>query len=337
MTQSKDNLTQDMFEPAVIDSDAGEQISRESVSFWRDSFRRLGQNKGAVVSGIIIVIIVIMALVGPSMNKYGIDSQDVMRTNLPAKVPGLQHFNWLPFNGHEFGVDKYKEKNVKADFWFGTDNLGRDLWTRTWKGTQISLLIAIVAAAVDLIIGVIYGGVSAYFGGWVDIILQRIVEIIAGVPNLILIILAIIILKPGLISIILAIIFTGWIGMSRIVRGQILRLKSQEYVLASRTLGASHTRIISKHLIPNTLGQIIITTMFTIPSAIFFEAFLSFIGLGIRDPLASLGSLINNGYQLIQIHPHEVLFPGVVISLLLICFNILGDGLRDAFDPRLRK
>lgn len=330
-------ITKDMFEPAEIDDSLNEAIAGESISFWKDSFQRLIRNKGALASAVILVLLVLVALLGPSMNKYGIDSQDVHRSNVPAKVSFLKNVSWLPFTGTEHGQDIYKQRHLKADFWFGTDDLGRDIWTRTWRGTQISLFIAIMAAAIDLIIGVAYGGISAYFGGLVDTIMQRIIEVLAGVPNLILIILAIIIMKPGLKSIIIAMVVTGWIGMSRIVRGQVLKLKSQEYVLSSRTLGASNTRIITKHLVPNTLGQIIITTMFTIPNAIFFEAFLSFIGLGIRDPLASLGSMINRGYSMMQIHPYQVLFPGIVISLLLICFNILGDGLRDAFDPKLRK
>jgi len=337
MTLLNNEITKDMFEPVVIDSTESEIIAGKSTSFWKDSLQRLSRNKGAVVAAIILLLIVLLALIGPTMNKYGIDDQNVVRQNLSAKIPGLDKIHWLPFDGSENNVDLYKTQHAKVDFWFGTDDLGRDLWTRTWKGTQISLFIAVVAAAVDLLIGVAYGGISAYFGGKIDNIMQRIVEVILGIPNLVIIILMILILRPGLVSIIVAIALTGWVNMSRIVRAQMLRLKSEEYVLASRTLGASHTRIISRHLLPNTLGQIIINTMFTIPSAIFFEAFLSFIGLGIKDPVASLGSLINRGFGVLQIHPYQVVFPGIVISLLLICFNILGDGLRDAFDPKLRQ
>ncbi|GGE51181.1 peptide ABC transporter permease [Pullulanibacillus camelliae] len=337
MALSNNEITKEMFEPVAMSSSESEAIVGKSTSFWKDSFQRLLRNKGAVISAIILLLIVLMALIGPTMNKYGIDDQDVVRQNLPAKIPGLDKIHWLPFDGVENNVDLYQTQHAKDNFWFGTDDLGRDLWTRTWKGTQVSLFIAVVAAAIDLLIGVAYGGISAYFGGKVDNVLQRIVEVIIGIPNLVIIILMILILQPGLVSIIVAMVITGWVTMSRIVRAQMLKLKSEEYVLASRTLGASHSRIISRHLLPNTLGQIIINTMFTIPSAIFFEAFLSFIGLGIKDPVASLGSLINRGYGVMQIHPYQVIFPGIVISLLLICFNILGDGLRDAFDPKLRQ
>ncbi|MGV3488178.1 MAG: oligopeptide ABC transporter permease [Tuberibacillus sp.] len=337
MAVSKTEITQDMFEPAVIDTSVQEQIARKSISFWGDAFRRLFSNKAAVVSAVIIVLIILMALIGPLMNKYGIDDQDLKRSNLPPKISALSNVHWLPFDGQENGTDIYKQRNLKENMWFGADKLGRDLWTRVWKGTQISLLIAVVATAADLIIGVAYGGISAYFGGQVDNIMQRIVEVLSGIPNLVLIILLIIILKPGITAIILAIGMTGWLGMSRLIRGEVFKLKSMEYVLAAQTLGASNSRIISKHMIPNTLSIIIIHTMFSIPGAIFFEAFLSFIGLGIRAPMASLGVLINEGYHMLSLHPYQALFPGVLISLLLICFNIFGDGLRDALDPKLRQ
>ncbi|WP_101843480.1 oligopeptide ABC transporter permease [Halobacillus sp. Marseille-P3879] len=234
--------------------------------------------------------------------------------------------------------DVYAAKDMEdQNFWFGTDGLGRDLWTRAWEGTRISLYIAFLAAAIDMIIGVAYGGISAYYGGRVDNYMQRFIEILVGVPNLVIVILMILILDPGILSITIALTITGWISMARIVRGQILKLKNQEFVLASRTLGAPDGRILRKHLIPNVLGLIIINTMFTIPSAIFFEAFLSFIGLGLPTPLASLGTLVEDGFQSLQIYPHILLFPAVIISLIMIAFNMLADGLRDAFDPKMRE
>ena len=233
-------------------------------------------------------------------------------------------------------VDLYEIKKVDEYYWFGTDGLGRDLFTRLWEGTQISLLIAFVAAVIDVVIGVLYGGISGYFGGRVDDIMQRIVEILIGIPTLIIVILMLLIMEPGLTAIIIAISLTGWIGMSRIVRAQILKYKGQEFVLASRTLGASDKRIIGKHLLPNILGIIIINTMFTIPTAIFFEAFLSFIGLGLQPPDASLGTLINDGYKVMEHQPYFLLFPAVVISVLMIAFNLIGDGLRDALDPKMK-
>ncbi|MGJ9382698.1 oligopeptide ABC transporter permease [Salipaludibacillus sp. CF4.18] len=234
--------------------------------------------------------------------------------------------------------DVYAEQDMdEIYYWFGTDTLGRDIFTRVWTGTQVSLLIAFVAAALDMIIGVAYGGISAYYGGRVDNVMQRFIEILIGIPNLVVVILMIMILEPGVISIIIALTITGWTGMARIVRGQVLKLKNQEFILASRTLGSSNTRILSKHLIPNTLGMIIINTMFTIPAAIFFEAFLSFIGLGLQSPEASLGTLINDGFKSLQTNPHIMIFPAIVISLIMIGFNILADGLRDALDPKMRK
>lgn len=334
----KDLITQDMFTPVPIQAEEKEKITNQAISFGRDAFRRLIKNIPALISAIIIILIVVMAFVGPHMNKWGVDDQDLIRSNVPPKIDALSNIHWLPFDGiTSDGVDLYSERQIEDNFWFGTDKLGRDLWTRTWKGTQISLIIAFVAAAVDLLIGVTYGGVSGYFGGNTDNIMQRIVEILMGIPQLVIIILLIMVFKPGLFSIILAIALTGWIGQSRIVRGQVLKLKSSEYVLAARTLGAKPKRLIGTHLLPNTMGQIIITTMFSIPGAIFAEAFLSFIGLGIPAPEASLGTLIDSGSKIMDVHPYQVLFPATILSLLLICFNLFADGLRDAFDPKMRR
>jgi oligopeptide transport system permease protein len=232
----------------------------------------------------------------------------------------------------------YEAKDMKGTyFWFGSDAVGRDQWTRLWEGTRVSLIIAFVAALLDLAIGVSYGGISAFYGGRVDNIMQRIAEILVGIPNLVIILLMMLVLKPGIISIVIALSITGWIGMSRIVRGEVLKLKNQEFVLASRTLGTSNGTIIRKHLVPNISGIIIINTMFSVPGAIFFEAFLSFIGLGIVPPDASLGSLIDLGFDNLRLYPYMLVFPAIVISVLMIAFNIVGDGLRDAFDPKMHK
>jgi oligopeptide transport system permease protein len=238
----------------------------------------------------------------------------------------------------EATYNKYAASGYENEyFYFGTDRLGRDLWTRTWDGTRVSLLIAVVAALIDLVIGVLYGGIAAYYGGKVDNIMMRFLEIVIGIPNLVVVILMILILEPGLWAIIIALTITGWTSMARIVRGEILKLKGQEFVLAARTLGAPDKRLILRHLIPNVMGLIIVNTMFSIPSAIFFESFLSFIGLGLPSPAASLGTLINDGFAALQTTPSILVFPAVIISLIMIGFNILGDGVRDAFDPRLNK
>lgn len=330
-----DGITADLFVPAPLDPMELEDINSPSVSFWQEAFHRLFKNKGAVISLVLLVLLIILALIGPLMNEHTYRSQNLVHSNLPAKVPGL---GWLGFDGTDIkGVDVYEKRNIEANYWFGTDEFGRDLWTRVWKGTQISLFIALVAAALDLVIGVVYGGISSFYGGRVDNVMQRIIEVLMGIPNLIIIILFILILEPGITSIILAMVITGWVGMARVVRGQILQLKSQEFVLASQTLGASNSRLIWRHLLPNVMGPIIVTIMFTIPTAIFFEAFLSFIGLGLQAPQASLGVLIEDGYKSMRYFAYKLLFPALVISTIMICFNLLADGLRDALDPKMRK
>ncbi|WP_082820833.1 oligopeptide ABC transporter permease [Fictibacillus phosphorivorans] len=340
MSMSERKLTPDLFRPAQLVTGKSEEISKPSLSFWQDAFRRLKMNKAAMAGLFAIVFIIVFSLIAPSFSKYGVDDQELMRANLPPKIPGLEKVEFLGVNGVDIrGVNQYEMKNIPADqkFWFGTDVLGRDQWVRVWKGTQISLYIAFLAATIDLIVGVAYGGISAFYGGRVDDTMQRFVEILYGIPNLVVIILFIIILDPGILSITLALVITGWIGMSRIVRAQILSLKNREFVLASKTLGSTNGRLITKHLLPNTLGAIIITSTFTIPGAIFFEAFLSFIGLGIQPPTASLGALISDGFRSLRIYPHLAIYPAAILCVLMISFNLLGDGLRDALDPKMRR
>ncbi|TDQ42816.1 oligopeptide ABC transporter permease [Aureibacillus halotolerans] len=333
----QDNISKDLFTPATETFDQ-EKVSGPSISFWQDAFRKLRKNKGAIVGIFLVIIITAMSFIGPEISGHKFSDQEIMHTNLPARIPVLENISWLPFDGTtNIGTNPYEDRNLDdVYYWFGSDNLGRDIWTRVWVGTQISLLIGVVAALLDLLIGTLYGAISGFFGGRVDNIMQRIIEVLVGIPNLIVIIMLLIYLKPGIPAIILAMVITGWVNMGRIVRSQILKLKNQEYILASRTLGASNSRLIFKHLFPNSLGQIIITTMFTIPTAIFFEAFLSFIGLGVPVPRASLGSLVDSGFDSLQTFPHMVLFPAIVISVLLISFNMVADGLRDAIDPKMR-
>ncbi|MCM3610606.1 ABC transporter permease [Planococcus sp. MERTA32b] len=338
MTQNYDKLPQGSFDRIPRDTQQAERISKPSVSFWQDAWRRLRKNKGAIFSLILFGLIVLMALLGPIISPYSPNAQTITHANLPPKIPVIENLGIFDGVGTLGGkeVDLYEMKNVDQNYWFGTDGLGRDMFSRVWKGTQVSLFIAFAAAAIDMLIGVIYGGISGYFGGRVDDIMQRIVEILTGIPNLVVVILFIMIMDPGILAIIIALTITGWTGMSRVVRGQVLKYKTQEFVLAARTLGASDGRIIRKHLMPNVLAVIIINTMFTIPSAIFFEAFLSFIGLGLQAPDASLGTLINDGYKLIQYQPHILAIPAFVLSLIMIAFNLIGDGLRDALDPKMK-
>jgi oligopeptide transport system permease protein len=342
MATNNDKIAIEKFAPAIIDSSKSEEINKPSLNFWQDAWLRVRKNKAAVASLVIIVLLIIMAFLGPLISGKEFDTQNVPHSNLPPKIQGLENISWLPFDGVKKmprtgkEVDVYKQKNVKEYYWFGTDALGRDLFTRVWKGTQISLYIAFLAAFIDMVIGVAYGAVSGYFGGRLDNIMQRIIEVLSGIPNLIVVILMILVMEPGIISITIAMSITGWVGMARVVRAQVLKLKQQEYVLASRTLGNSNANIISKHLLPNLAGVIIINTMFTIPNAIFFEAFLSFIGLGLQAPNASLGTLIDDGFKVLRLHPHEMIIPAIVISLVMITFNMLADGIRDALDPKMR-
>lgn len=314
------------------------EMQRESKNFWQDAWAQLKRNKLAVVGMIGLIIIILLALIGPLLSSHDYAEQDVERRNLPAKIPVLDQIPFLPFDGEGAqGVDAYKEAGVKENFWFGTDQLGRDLWSRTWQGAQVSLFIGVVAALLDIFIGVVYGAISGFFGGRIDNVMQRIIEVVASIPTLIVVILFVLIFEPSIWTIILAMAITGWIGMSRVVRGEFLKLKNQEFVLASKTLGASKIKLIFKHILPNTLGVIVVTSMFTVPNAIFFEAFLSFIGIGVPAPRTSLGSLVNEGRAMLLIHPHELFIPALVLSLLILFFYLFSDGLRDAFDPKMRR
>lgn len=287
---------------------ATDQLAAKSVSFWKEVWLRFGHNKLAIVGIIILIIVAIMAIFVPIFSPYTYSQQ-------------LSVYNGPP----------------SAKNWFGTDDLGRDVFTRVWYGARISLFIGITAAVIDLIIGVLWGSVSGLVGGRVDDIMMRIADVLTAVPYLLVVIILLVVLKPGLVPIIIALSITGWVNMARIVRGEVLSIKNQEYVLAARTLGASTAHIISKHLIPNALGAILVTMTLTIPSAIFTEAFLSFLGLGVPQPMASWGTMASDGNNAIDTAPWRLIFPAVLISITIFAFNAVGDGLRDALDPKLRK
>jgi oligopeptide transport system permease protein len=304
----------------------------KQTSFLRDVWVNFSKNKGAVIGMIIIAIIIFMAIVGPMMSGRTYYEQSLANQGLPPRMPGLEKIGI--FNGYEYGRNIYAEKGLEDTYyWFGTDTLGRDLFTRVWEGTRISLFIAFVAVIIDIIIGMSYGLISGYFGGRVDMVMQRFVEILNGIPTLVLVTLLGLVLPPGMSSIIFALMITGWIGMSRISRAEVLKLKESEYILASRTLGASHFSIIFKDILPNIFGQLITMAMFSVPSAIFTEAYLSFMGLGIPAPAASLGTLISDGYKSLTVHPYMIMSAIAVLALLMLSFNLFADGLRDAFDP----
>lgn len=336
------SLSDELFELVGDRSEQDTEIGRESLTFWQDVGRRLLKNRGAILGLFSLILIIGMALGAPSVSKYSYDQQIQplhMYSGLPPKVPVVESIPIIGnyFNGTYQGEDIYEARGVEENFFFGTDELGRDQWVRVWYGVRISLLIAFIAATIDFLIGVTYGGISGYFGGHVDMLMQRFAEILAGIPGLVVIILFILVLRPGIIPIALSLAITGWIGMSRVVRAQVLKLKEQEFVMAARTLGTSDLKIIMRHLLPNTVGQIVIMIMFTLPGAIFYEAFLAFIGLGLPAPKASLGVLVNDGFQSMFVAPYLLIIPAIIISLLMLSFNMLADGLRDALDPKMKK
>ena len=339
-TSAMPTITKDLFESASESSmQDKEKISAPSLSFMADSWRRLKKNKVAMVSLVILIIITMSSLLAPVIAPHDPNAQTVQYANMPPKIPGID-INGLNGTVKQNGVviDKYEASNVPEDvyYYLGTDSLGRDLLSRILYGTRVSLFIAFMAALFNLTLGVVYGLTSGWLGGKVDNIMQRILEILSGVPNLVVVILMLLVLKPGISSIIIALALTEWLSMARVVRAQTLKLKNQEYILAARTLGQSPMKIAFRHILPNLAGVIIIQVMFSIPSAIFFEAFLSFIGIGIPAPNASLGTLINDGYKTFRFLPHLMWYPAGIMSVIMICFNLLADGLRDAFDPKMR-
>ncbi len=316
---------------------AGEKLvdkNYSATSYFKDVWTNFKKNRGALVGAIIIIFLIFMAIVGPNMNSYTYKQIHGGQECLVPRIPGIEKIGI--FDGYHNGVNQYAEKDA-ADvyYWFGSDTQGRDIWTRVWSGTRVSLIIALAAVVIDIVIGMVYGLISGFFGGMVDSIMQRFAEILNGIPTLVIVTLLGMVLPAGITSIIFALMLTGWIGMERIARAQVLKVKEQEFVLASRTLGASKFRIIFSEILPNILGQVIVTSMFSIPNAIFLEAYLSFLGLGVPAPMASLGSLVSDGYKSMTTFPHILIIPVIVMAVLMLCFNLFADGLRDAFDPKM--
>lgn len=308
-------LSPELFERADKDLAGVERIRRPSIKFWPDVWRRLRKNKLAMVGMSLIVLMTIMAFVGVHLSGYTYYEQNLELRNIH---PG-------------------------SEFWFGTDELGRDLFTRVWYGARYSLAIGVIAAFVDFLIGVTYGGVAGISSRRMDAVMMRIAEVIYSIPYLLVVILLSVVLNPegggsSMFVLILAMSLTGWVPMAILVRGQVLQLKEAEYSLASESLGATKGWILRKHIFPNTLGPILVNVTLTIPRAIFAEATLSFIGLGLQAPRSSLGTLANNGLAGLAVgNAYQIIIPAIFISLIMFSFNVLGDGLRDALDPRLRK
>lgn len=322
-------VSPDDFEPLPSTYFKDKEEKTEDIGYWKASFARLRKNKIAMISFYIIIALTVFAIIGPMLSPYSYDQQ--IKTDK----------NMWPCLAHPFG----------------TDRLGRDLMVRCMIGTRISLSVGVVSAIIVFIIGTIYGAISGLSGGKVDTVMMRIVDIIYSVPEILLIVVIKIVIddplnnlvnnvaffKPmqklgsGLIAIFIVYGCLYWVGMARIVRGQALQLKEMEYVKAANALGAKRGFLIREHLIPNCIGQLIATIMLQIPSAIFTEAFLSFLGIGVSAPMASLGSLTSEALSGITLSPYRMFFPALLISLIILAFNLFGDGLRDALDPKMKK
>lgn len=337
------NLNPEDFLPASDDEKQSQVVMRESVSFWKDGMRRLRKNKVAMVSLVIIILVMILSFIVPSFYPY----------NYKDQIKGANNLKPMQYSAQE--LERIEAGEKVFPHIFGTDKMGRDYAIRVMMGSRISLLVGLIATGIILIIGSVYGSIAAFFGGWVDLVMMRIVDIIYTVPDILLIVLLSFALKaplaalvnvPGfgwvktvgenLISIFVVFALLYWVGMARMVRSQVLMLKESEYVTAARALGVSSGKIIRKHLLTNCIGTLIVTTTLQIPSSIFTESFLSFLGMGVAVPLPSLGSLASDAINGMNTNPHLLFVPAILISLIILSFNLLGDGLRDAFDPKLK-
>lgn len=297
------------FDPLPQGSMEQDQIARKKTTYLKDVWRNFKKNKPAVISLAVMAVMLFFVLFGPMMNGFDYASNDYNSVNM---APNSVH-------------------------WFGTDNLGRDLWTRVWEGGRVSLLIAILATLIPEAIGMIVGGISGYIGGRVDMIIMRTIDVLMGIPSLIYMILLMVVLGSGnILTLVIAMSITGWMGSARSTRGLVLQLKNREFVVASETLGASSAWIIAKRLIPNTMGIRVVSITMSLPSVIFYEAFLSYIGLGVTPPSPSWGQLIKAAGEVFRYYPYQFIIPCVCVSVTMLCFNLIGDGLRDALDPKLR-
>jgi oligopeptide transport system permease protein len=321
MNEEEVKISKDMFEVVGPNITASHSIVRKSMTYWQDAWRRLKKSVAAMICLAYLVLLILGAIFVPMFTGFTgseIHSSEIYLpmfttcTDAPYGTQGHIHL-------------------------FGTDTMGRDVFTRIWLGAQISLTIGFLAAAGEFIIGLPYGGISGYLGGRVDMVMMRILEVIVGIPYLIVVILLLVVMKPGLWTIVLALGIVGWTNIARLVRGQTMQLKEQEFVMAAKVLGARPARVIWNHMLPNTMGLIIVSLTLTVPGAIFSEAFLSFIGLGVAVPTPSWGMLANDGIREIRNHFYLLLIPAIFISLTMLSLNILGDKLRDVLDPRLRK
>lgn len=337
------HINPDDFAPATSEEKESLVVMRKSVNFWKDGLRRLFKNKIAVVSLSVIVLIMIFAYILPSFWPYSYEHQ----------IRGSE--NLAPF---QYSVEEQARIDAGESVFphiCGTDKLGRDFAVRLMMGTRISLTVGLVCAALVLIVGSVFGAVAGFAGGWIDNIMMRFTDILYTIPDILIIIILSMVLRepldnlstvngfqwmqtvgPNLIAIFIVFVLLYWVGMARITRSQVLVLKESEYVTAARAMGASNGRIIRKHLLTNCIGTLIVTMTLQISSAIFTESYLSFLGLGVAAPMPSLGSLATDAVKGMNTFPHLLLFPAIIISVTILVFNLFGDGLRDAFDPKLK-
>lgn len=283
------------------------KVVRPSRTYWQDAWYKLRHNPVATIGLILLILYVLLAIFAPILSPY------------------------------DFGQQNAAVKNLKpcAEHIFGTDAAGRDLWVRNWMGARVSLTIGLVVVLINTAIGIIVGGSSGYFGGKVDMVIMRVIDVLYGIPTIILAILLMVVMGAGIGSLIVAMVCVGWISSARLVRGQVLQLKNMEYVMAARTLGASDARIIFRHMIPNISGIIITNMTMAIPNAIFTEAFLSYIGIGVQPPNCSWGSLAQAASMVYKLYPYQLIIPAFFICTTMLSLNMLGDGLRDALDPKM--
>lgn len=307
-TETISKKTDERFEFVDQETLYADEVVRKNIGFWADAARRFKQNKVAMFFLCVLAFLLIMSVLGPI-----IAGKDYITINGDAQ-------NMAPC----------------AEYWFGTDSLGRDMFSRCWVGLRTSLVIAVISAVVQLVVGCLYGAIMATVGGIVDEIMMRIVEVISCVPNLILVTLLLVIMGDGYIQLLIALSITSWCGTARLVRGQILKLRESEYVMASKAMGGSNMHRIVKHLLPNTVGLLILELAQSIPGVIFSETSLSFLGIGLMPPNFSLGSMLSQGQSSMAFYPFQLIFPCILLSLLVLSFNVVGDALRDALDPQLR-
>lgn len=303
-------MEQDLFLPLGLEAEKVDVSARPRVSYVADAWRRFKQNRLALIALCVLVVLAFFIVFGPMISGYDFSRIDPKARNLG---PSLQH-------------------------WFGTDSLGRDTFTRVWVGGRVSLLIGLVGTAISVFVGTVYGGVSGYFGGRVDTLMMRIIEVLISIPYLVVVVLLSVVLQSkGIGTLLLAMTITGWCGDARMVRAQVLQVKRQEFVLAAQAMGVSSWRIVLRHLVPNVISILLVSISFSVPGYIFGEAFLSYVGLGVQAPNTSWGALAALAQSNFFYYPEQLFFPAFMIALTMLAFTMMGDGLRDALDPKLRK